>query len=332
MYVHIGKYMKTGFLLGAGFTYDISNGKFLLLSQVNKDITKVVDSEIVELCKFETDDFEICLTRLDIELRHTFVGKAKFDEKCGESLVFKKKLSENRVKVLNFLAEVFSMQGKEIEFNDKAKKFADKVLKNDDIIFTTNYDCYLENLLGPKQWSFHGGYGKRLRWSFIREENSKLRNIKFFKIHGSPAFKIVPQSPEGKEDVEVVVTKEEFPEFYSQLGWLDAKGPYLMLPSFIKPVEFSAISDLYQEAIEEMKSIERLIIIGSRLREEDYMLWFILSYFRHNKDFKIYIVDPRADEIKEKLVNALMFSEGGINILQGKFSDKIDELIKISQQ
>lgn len=328
--------MKTGFLLGAGFTYDISDGRFPLLSHMNEDIAKVVDSKLAELFKFEKDDFEICLTRLDIELRHTFVGKTKVDEECVESLMFKRELSENRDKVLNSLVNVFSMQGKKPEFNDKTKKFADKVLKNNDIIFTTNYDCYLENLLGPKQWSFRGGYGKRLKWSFGIEENSKLRNIKFFKLHGSPVFKIVPQQPAGKEDVEIVVTKKEFPEFDSQLGWLDAKGsaegPYLMLPSFIKPVKFSAISDLYQEAIEEMKSIERLIIIGSRLREEDYMLWFILSYFRHYKDFKIHIVDLRASDIKEELIDTLAFPEESINALNGKFSDKIDELIKISQQ
>lgn len=316
--------MKNIFLLGAGFSYDISNKEFPLMKEVNQMVAKVVDKEIADKYHFVEDDFEICLTRLDIDLSHSFASPQEPSKALG-SLAAKRKLRENREKILDYLVKLFSMKEKQIQMIPTAEIFINNILKKDDIILTTNYDSYLENLLGPKRWSFHGGYGRRIRWGPIREENSSLLNIKIFKLHGSPAFRKIWWDPEHKGDIDLGIDKDEFPAFHSHLGNINDEGPYIILPSFIKPIEFNAISLLYQEAIEEVKTSDRLIIIGSSLREEDYMLWFILSYFNCLKT-KILILDREPLSIKEDLINIHLFREENISVLEGKLTDRIKDL------
>jgi len=316
------------FLLGAGFTYDISDGEFPLMRDLNKEIASEVDDDLVEKYGFGRDDFEICLTKLEADLFHTFAESVPLEVSL-ESLKYKhKRLRENREKIRYYLADRFSMKGQLPKLNSTVRKFLDHIIKKNDIVLTTNYDFYLENLLGPKRWSPHGGYGKRMRWLSKKDENSKLDNIKIFKLHGSSAFRIVPISDdlERRGDIELSIKKENFPNFYSELGWADEEGPYLILPSFIKPLEFNAISELYKEAIEEVKIRNKLIIIGSSLREEDYILWFILSYF-DRRTTQIIIVDLNAEDLKKSITDNLHFHEENIFSLSGKLSEKIDELI-----
>lgn len=294
------------------------------MKEVNQMVAGVVDKEIADEYHFVEDDFEICLTRLDVDLSHTFASPRELS-KAFDSLAAKRKLKENKEKILDYLVKLFSMRGKEIRMTPTAQIFINTILKKDDVILTTNYDSYLENLLGPEKWTFHGGYGRRIRWVSTPEENSGLLNIKFFKLHGSPAFRKIWWDPEHKGDIDLGIDKDEFPAFHSHLGNLNDEGPYLIPPSFIKPIEFNAISLLYQEAIEEVKTSDRLIIIGSSLREEDYMLWFILSYF-HCIKTKVLILDLNPSSIKDSLIDILLFREENIFILKGNLTEKINDL------
>lgn len=177
--------------------------------------------------------------------------------------------------------------------------------------------------MGPEKWSPHGGYGNRMSWATHPEKNSKLLNIKIFKLHGSPAFRRIWWDPEHLGDVDLGISRVELPDFHSELGNVNDEGPYFILPSFIKPFEFRGMMELYHEAIEEVKTANRLIIIGSSLRKEDYMLWFILSYFRGKK---IITVSPEAESIKESLINILLFNKEDVLDLSGELTKKIDQL------
>ena len=318
--------MSKVFLLGAGFTHDISGGKFPLMRGLNKEIAEKVDEDLKERYGFGRDDFEICLTKLEVDLFHTFAESVPLEVSL-ESLKYKRKrLRENREKIRYYLADRFSMKNQSPEATSAAKKFIDHIIKKNDVVLTTNYDFYLENLLGPKRWSYHGGYGKRMRWFLEKDDNLELDNIKIFKLHGCSAFKLVPITEE-KVDIEISVRREEFPVFpVGELSWGQEEGPYIILPSFIKPLEFNAMSELYKEAIEEVKIRNKLIIIGSSLREEDYILWFILSYL-DRKATQIIIVDPKAEDLKKLITNTLCFYEENIFPLSGKLSEKIDGLI-----
>jgi len=64
--------MSKVFLLGAGFTHDISGGKFPLMGELDKEIAEKVDEDLRERYGFGRNVFESCLTRLEIDLYHTF--------------------------------------------------------------------------------------------------------------------------------------------------------------------------------------------------------------------------------------------------------------------
>ena len=178
--------MSKVFLLGAGFTHDISGGKFPLMRELNKEIAEEVDEDLRERYSFGRDDFEICLTKLEADLYHTFAESVPFEISL-ESLKFKRRLRKNRKRIKNYLADRFSMKNQPPEVTLTAEKFIDHTIKKNDVVLTTNYDFYLENLLGPKRWSYDGGYGKRMRWFSKEDENSKLDNIKLLRLHRSSA-------------------------------------------------------------------------------------------------------------------------------------------------
>ncbi|MFW9873895.1 MAG: hypothetical protein ACFFG0_12375 [Candidatus Thorarchaeota archaeon] len=307
------KSMKRTFLLGAGFTYDISHNQFPLLNEINKKVQ--FDKELETKYNFRHDDIEIFFTRMDIDLAHN---------KNPE-------LKKKRDDILEQLVDLFSMKGKKILSDKTGDFFINNILRKDDIILTTNYDSYLENLLGHGKWSPHGGYGERMTYEPGRDDNRKLLNIKIFKLHGSPAFIVVKtDEKDDTGDIELQINKTEFPEFRSSLGFLKeyVKGHYLILPSFIKPIEFNAISSLYQESIEAIRDSNILVIIGSSLRREDYMLWFILSYL-DRKDTKIIIVDPNPEPIRDNLIDILRFSPKIFTLLSGCLKDNLEELRKL---
>ena len=131
------------------------------------------------------------------------------------------------------------------------------------------------------KWSYHGGYGKTLNWGYVQEpyENGKKLDINIFKIHGSLSFKVVERfNNKNNEDVELSINGKEFPRFYSEIGGTTEKYSFLFLPSYIKIISHRNMFNHYCEAIKAIECISRLVIIGSKLRPEDYILWLILSY------------------------------------------------------
>lgn len=308
--------MKTIFLLGAGFTFDISEGQFPLIDRdINAGIVPFIGQDIVNRYSFGQDYFEAALTRLDLDC------ESNLD---NISIEFKDSLLKARKLIYEKIAEIFSWQGKQVKINHTAETFVNKILRKDDIVLTTNYDSYLDNLLGPEKWSPHGGYGSRMNWATGSDENSKRLNIKIFKLHGSLAFRKIWSEYAQLGSVELAISRSELPAFHSELGYLDDVGSYLILPSYIKPFEFSSMMELYREAIEEIRTGSRLIIIGSSLRKEDYILWFILSYFSFKN--KVIIVSPNADAIKNSLKKTFLLNNDNIEILDGKLTMNIDKL------
>lgn len=122
--------MKDIFLLGAGFTFDISEGQFPL---TNKDISEriipCIDGEIAKKYGFGKDYFEVALTRLDIDYESN-PNIASPEERIDfELLKFKKNLREAREAIHNKLNEIFSMQGKQKKTTIQPKFSLTKFLK-----------------------------------------------------------------------------------------------------------------------------------------------------------------------------------------------------------
>lgn len=337
--------MSKVFLLGAGFSTDISQGRTPDTNRISEAIIELLDKNTISKYGFEKDDFEIALTRLDLETSPNITffkslerknKEQEFNEKLEKYHGHTLRLSEIKKKIIFKIAELFRLNDADISTTNAGTLFAEKLLKKDDIIITTNYDTYLENLLGPEKWSYHGGYGEVMNWRLANDPHEKKKmNIRIYKIHGCPAFRKIEMSIYEndiyrKGDVRLSITKEYFPKFYSNLGNVSDEGPYLILPSFIKGIEFAAMSDLYREVLSVVRDKNHLVIIGSRLRKEDYMLWLTLSYFRSSPEIKIDIVDPDAISLKEKIVETLRIPEEDINTLVGTLSEKINDLLSLA--
>jgi hypothetical protein len=87
------------------------------------------------------------------------------------------------------------------------------------------------------------------------------------------------------------------------LSWSDAADPYVIAPSYVKAPKVE-IAYLMLEALSESAKANKLIIIGTALRKEDSFLSLIVTTFLHHPSWerrRIIIVDPKADEIREKL-------------------------------
>jgi hypothetical protein len=337
--------MNTIFLLGAGFSADISNGLVPNTNKIKEEINKLLDENIKSIYGFEKDDFEIALTRLDVDLSPNYTKfdslkngdkEKEFSRKLEEYHIPKDELFKIREKISFKISELFKLKDEDILISKTSDIFVEKILRKDDVVLTTNYDTFLENLLGPNKWSYHGGYGEVMKWKGVNDpnKNSKLNNIRIYKIHGCPAFRKVEMfnmkdDEYRKGDVKLSIKKEYFPKFDSNLGYVSDEGPYLILPSFIKGIEFASMSDLYREVFSEIKNKDHLIIIGSRLRKEDYMLWLMLSHFRSSQKIKIDIIDPEAADLKEKIVETLRIPEKNINLLPGTLSEQIDVLERL---
>ena len=298
---------NTCFIVGAGFTSDVSEHQFPLMSEL-LDKLKVTAPDLYNEYHFEKDNnIETSFTRLDIDIMS---GNGS-------------DLENKRLKLINIIEEVFSMNGRPPKDNLQSNIFLD-CLSNKDMILTTNYECYLENLLGYDRWSFHGGYGNALNYGGVPDpqENENRMGIVIYKIHGSLSFKVVESYNNADDkDVEISLNKKEYPTFHSSLGWTTEKYPFLFLPSYIKVTSFRNMFDHYREAISNMKKMSRLVIIGSKLRPEDYVLWMILSYV-HPVNTDVFIISPEANDTKAILIKNLKIEEEKIYTYVGKFSEK----------
>ena len=130
--------------------------------------------------------------------------------------------------------------------------------------------------------------------------------VKVLKIHGSASFRSPTYKDKpGSSFVGPVINECFFPRSGKNLNlsWSDAADPYVIAPSYVKAPKVE-IAYLMLEALSESAKANKLIIIGTALRKEDSFLSLIVTTFLHHPSWerrRIIIVDPKADEIREKL-------------------------------
>jgi len=320
--------MNNVFLLGAGFSYDVSSGQFPLAKDITPEKLGGIDPMLIEKYGFGADDIEICFTRLELDIKSTN----------------SQTLKEKKQRLIDKLVEIYSLKDKIVKngLDDIGRKFADEIILKEDFILTTNYDCYLENLLGPKRWTFHGGWGRALKGLEIFRSNTdplniELDNIVILKLHGSVNFFEAFASKKGIKDLErgpfiaPTTSKEELPGFYSNLKYLEnfTIGPHIILPSYLKSASehYREMDITYHQAVEAVRKAMKIVIIGSRLRDEDTDIWRILSYC-NIAHVKIFIVDPFADALKEKLIRYFNYQDAKFYIYNATLTDAFTNLKK----
>jgi len=321
------------FLLGAGFTKAIFPN-----APLNKDLLPV-------LCKgtpctalkryrkeFKTDDIEILLTRLDLEIT---IPKAKRQTA----------LQTVRRAIERQLAEYFGQfrfgnHEDELRESEWLGSVAKEAFAENDVIISLNYDCLLEGFLDYHEvWSPKGGYA-------VLDSNPLLdsefphneKNIRIFKIHGSEHFIEAPDPMnKTKTAIGFLVDESIYPRSGKNrhlgygMGMPEARN-YIIAPSFVKTPHQDIVLMMIQ-ALEAAASANNLVVIGCSLRPEDSFLWLLLTSFINQpvSDRKLVVIDPRANEIRDKITSHYFVDISrfiNIRLLSNNFKSVVKQLIK----
>lgn len=258
--------------------------------------------------QYNTKDIEIALTRLDMDIADM---KANPSGNCVLPTMSLNELTELRKESELELANFFCFTSELSErptckFTPTENLAATPWLKaflecirSGDILVSLNYDCVLEGLLDLQgKWTPNGGYGIPLV-----EDGHEVSKTTVLKIHGSASFggKEVVGDP-ASSSVEVMVRPWFFPrsganKFLTQGAWCA-----IIAPSFVK-TPARKLASIMLEALDAARCADNCVIIGCALRPEDSFLTLLhTSFYKHNRNGKIIVVDPDASEIKARLL------------------------------
>jgi len=283
------------FLIGAGFTKAVFTE-----APLNEDLFHeiVLANPKTKLNlyskKYGSEDIDILLTRLDLEIAET------------KSNVLEQDRAYIEMDISRYFSRFRFVQNK-LDENSWLSKLAIEVLCENDAIVTTNYDCFLEGLLDYCEvWSPKGGY---VNVSNILDEDlpENPKNILVYKIHGSEHFIISSGVPDkNKRYISFLIDETIYPRSgkYRHLGGGSIRPQsYIIAPSFVK-FPHVQIADMINKTINQARLAQNLVIGGSGLRREDSFLWLFLTSFL-NKELdvkkKLIIIDPDSDRITKEL-------------------------------
>lgn len=305
------------YLLGAGFSHAITpDNKAPLTKRLGELLGEIFPAPIKQKYGFSPDKIELFLTKIDLALQEEIKDK---------------KLEAHRKEVTKKICEIFDLSNlcniteNGTEISAVASNVTNLLFKRNDVILTLNYDCYLENVLMlKKKWSPDEGYGV---FGFKDDnENSKLLNIKFYKLHGSTNFILHGLLTEnGKYDrselwVDYKANDKFFPGGHMHFGWTDeCQEGYVVSPSYLKQFEYKSMLWVWKKAAHKLQTASKLIIIGTSLREEDYPLHFLLSFL--NGHAKTIVIDEAAELIKKKLIKSVAINTRNIVTISTKIEN-----------
>jgi hypothetical protein len=281
------------FIIGAGFTKAVFPTAPLndeLLSQVvgaepdNSPLGQVWS-------EYRLSNIETLLTRLDLDL---LTGKSRFDE-------------NHRNAVSKQLADFVSR----FRFKQDVKWLHPlrRIISDNDILISLNYDCFLEGFLDfHEAWSPKGGYHIVENALSDGSLPDNQRNVRILKIHGSESFRrsAFLDKPESLT-VGLRINAALFPRSGKNIefGCRPDDGAYVIAPSFTKQFNLE-LQYLLLDATRFARAARNLIIIGCGLRREDSYLWLVLTSFMHNPRWKTkrtLIIGPHASETKKRIEN-----------------------------
>lgn len=215
-----------------------------------------------------------------------------------------------------------------VELKSSSHTFA-SIIKNTDNFITFNYDLVLERLLWEVGlWSPLDGYvgicefeKRNDKEDFVKSD--RVSQLKIHKMHGSINWeergtleRIIYQ----EDSLVIVMDDIERKDFYfngidkilarspdtidqglPDQQYVGQHEPGWVLPSFIKPFSRIEFYNIWQSAIRTIAESSELVIIGYSFRPEDFISYLLISMLP--KDGKITIIDPGAEDIKDRLEN-----------------------------
>jgi len=291
------------FIIGSGFTKSIFkdaplNNELLAALSAGK---KTSASATLNL-KYQTNDIEIALTKLDADLATTYY----------ENKDIYNKLSKLKRDVQIELGDFFQKYRATYEILDEypwLRAFMESTLSEGDVAVSLNYDSVFEGTLDCiGKWSPKGGYGY-FQNPLIDDRDYPKSSVVVLKLHGSTTFGIAEcaDKPECKS-VNFLFNELYFPKSAKNTHFRYGLGKgetYLIAPSYIK-IPTVEITYLMIDALKAAAESQNLIIVGCGLRPEDSFLTLLMTHFLRQQqwqDRKIIIVDLKANNIATRIEN-----------------------------
>ncbi len=306
--------------------------RHLWFDEINEFVTQLEDILINELHEKHKgrskakirENIEFLFTLIDVLLMTPEIEFRKTGDDISPYraiptlLVSEFHLREIKSYLLTYLYLVFE------KLNPKPLAYTfSKTLNENDHIITFNYDIVLEKTLwncGQGIWSPLNGYVGVDKFEFDEykkslEEKNKHSKLKIHKMHGS----ITWDSYSSRNNIcPILITldkkESENNEFHFKgleqfvkkdlskpSGYAGKYAPPWIVPSFVKPFQQNEFLEIWKSAINVISQTDELIIIGYSFRPEDSHAHILLSLTPPNCNTTI--VDPCADEIREKLAN-----------------------------
>jgi len=315
------------FIIGAGFTKSLFPEAPLnneLLGAIDNGKTECASQYLKE--RYQTDDIEIALTKLDADIATSYYSDRTLNDE----------LQEIRRKIEIDLGNYFLEFRATYDLLDNAawfKNFLYCAFSDGDVAVSLNYDCVFEGALDCiGKWSPKGGYGF-FQNPLIDDSAFGKSPVTVLKIHGSTSFTIAPYADKPHcNSVDFAFDEWYFPNSAknTHFGYGLGKGKtYLIAPSYVK-VPTVEMTYLMLDALKAAYESSRLIIVGCSLRPEDLFLTLLLTHFLRQPQWqtrKIIIMDINADSIASRIKNFW-----GVNIeeyvvpIGGSFEKSIEEL------
>ena len=318
------------FIIGCGFTKSIFpdaplNNELLAALSAGK---KNCASET--LCiKYQTNDIEIALTKLDADIATTYYENKKFYKK------FCKLRRDIQVELGDFFLN-YRATYELLEQCPWLKTFLESATSDGDVAVSLNYDSVFEGALDCiGKWSPKGGYGY-FQNPLIDDRDYSKSPVIVLKLHGSTTFGIAEYADKPQcKSVSFGFDECHFPKSAknTHFGYGLGKGEtYLIAPSYIK-VPTVEITYLMIDALKAAEESQNLIIVGCGLRPEDSFLTLLLTHFLRQpqwQDRKIVIIDINANDIAIRIKNYW-----GVNIekcifpIEERIENSLESLLQV---
>lgn len=326
---------KRVFVLGAGFSYHLSNEIFPLgskLSSIIKELNIPDLNKHIQDCIHEPDSIERILSRLELDNYISDDEKENIKEEVSKA--FQKQM----------LVKTIYEKYKGEEIIKSAQTIVKGLFKQNDVIISLNYDLLLEHLLAKSNvdmWSPYGnGYGNSIEIDGFESTkndgssdcNQQKQNIRILKVHGSFNFYTQKYSSTNEYSSLIDVLINEKHDSFFDLDTMFENAKYkhtcfgndaqnrktIILPTYVKPfAQNRTFMKLWHEAIDAMKEADVITIIGYSFPKEDSMMSFLFScpFIETRKDkLEINILNISDDEIS-KIRDEIK------SILQGNLDD-----------
>ena len=317
------------FIIGSGFTKSIFPE-----APLNNELLKTIANGKLDCAsqkltkKYQTDDIEIALTKLDADIATSYYNNRQLYSE----------LRDIRHKIEIDIGDYFASYRATNELFDRSPwlmNFMESAIVDGDVAVSLNFDCVFEGALDCiGKWSPRGGYGF-LENPLIDDRSYAVSPITVLKIHGSTTFRIAAYADKPYcKAVNFVFDEWYFPKSAknTHFGYgLGQNETYLIAPSYVK-MPTVEITYFMIDALKAASESLNLIIVGCGLRPEDAFLTLLLTHFLRQPQWqsrRIIILDINANDIASRVKNYW-----GVNIdkcvvpIEGRIEISVKKLIK----